>query len=404
MAQVTQNGSVKAKYTWLADGRKAAVRDGSGTNGYDYLGNLTLVRSGGTATPEAAFADGVIRNTEILFFEKDHLGSVRAVLTDRGDVLERSDYMPFGLRHGGGVLDVNNDYRFNGKEVQTLIAAGEHLDYGARLYRADQAPSWYTPDPLAEKYYSVSPYAFCGNNPISRIDFNGMDWYQTSFRSAKWLDMSDETYTDSDGFEWRNVGKSFSHEYADGEFVNYYQNAAISLSYGGAVDAEQSILDNRALYLKFIGEESPLSARSQSELFATGVNHRRSKDITVDPTRIYETVDRFMNNDAVAAGISSSGIVSNFSETPNGIKGTFWLGAAFTGYNAVQDFQLYQQGELTGMKRVDATMNIVSVMGTPGAAISLSYTAARGGANLLMQMEQASRAKAHQEVMKYFKW
>lgn len=32
---------------------------------------------------------------------------------------------------------------------------------------------WTTPDPLAEKYYSVSPYAFCAGNPVKYLDFNG---------------------------------------------------------------------------------------------------------------------------------------------------------------------------------------------------------------------------------------
>ncbi|MDR1349023.1 MAG: hypothetical protein LBJ63_11480 [Prevotellaceae bacterium] len=38
---------------------------------------------------------------------------------------------------------------------------------------------WLSPDPLAEKYYSISPYAFCGNNPINRIDPDGRAdiWY-----------------------------------------------------------------------------------------------------------------------------------------------------------------------------------------------------------------------------------
>ncbi len=45
-------------------------------------------------------------------------------------------------------------------------------DCGARGYypAGDFIP---TIDPLAEKYYSISPYAWCGNNPVNRIDPDG---------------------------------------------------------------------------------------------------------------------------------------------------------------------------------------------------------------------------------------
>ncbi|WP_455584625.1 hypothetical protein [Bacteroides sp.] len=32
-------------------------------------------------------------------------------------------------------------------------------------------PSFTSMDPLCEKYYSVSPYVYCGNNPVNAFDF-----------------------------------------------------------------------------------------------------------------------------------------------------------------------------------------------------------------------------------------
>ncbi|RRC96640.1 RHS repeat-associated core domain-containing protein, partial [Prevotella sp. OH937_COT-195] len=48
-------------------------------------------------------------------------------------------------------------------------------DYGARRYDAATC-RFTTMDPLSEKYYSTSPYAYCTNNPIKYIDPTGMIW------------------------------------------------------------------------------------------------------------------------------------------------------------------------------------------------------------------------------------
>jgi len=45
-------------------------------------------------------------------------------------------------------------------------------DYGAR-WLDNVRLQWTSVDPLAEKYYSISPYAYCAGNPVNRIDING---------------------------------------------------------------------------------------------------------------------------------------------------------------------------------------------------------------------------------------
>ena len=63
--------------------------------------------------------------------------------------------------------------KYNGKKFDEMNGY-DGLDYGARTYFADRL-GWGSLDPLAEKCYSISPYAYCLGNPINRIDPDGMD-------------------------------------------------------------------------------------------------------------------------------------------------------------------------------------------------------------------------------------
>jgi hypothetical protein len=45
-----------------------------------------------------------------------------------------------------------------------------------------------SPDPHYYNYPDASPYAYCGNNPIMRIDPTGMDWYENESGKVVWND------------------------------------------------------------------------------------------------------------------------------------------------------------------------------------------------------------------------
>ena len=115
------------------------------------------------------------------YFLKDHLGSVRAVITDTDDdniaeVVQEDHYYPFGLTMGA-ISQVNgipeNKFKYNGKELYDDFGL-EWYDYGARFYDA-QLGRFHTLDPLAENYSFQSPFVYGANNPIRFTDFFGMN-------------------------------------------------------------------------------------------------------------------------------------------------------------------------------------------------------------------------------------
>lgn len=55
-----------------------------------------------------------------------------------------------------------------------------YTDFGARLYSPGHG-RWIAPDPASEKYYDLSPYAYCANNPVNLVDPDGKKiriWYK----------------------------------------------------------------------------------------------------------------------------------------------------------------------------------------------------------------------------------
>ena len=105
------------------------------------------------------------------FFMKDHLGNTRAVVNQSGTVKQEYQYYPFGKRWDDVYEYYKQPYQYNGKEMDEMHGL-RWLDYGARMYEPALG-RFMTMDPMAEKYYSISPYAYCANNPVNAIDMNG---------------------------------------------------------------------------------------------------------------------------------------------------------------------------------------------------------------------------------------
>ena len=111
------------------------------------------------------------------YYITDHLGSTRMVVDSNNSIKETINYYPSGsemmmedpaLLTGG----TSHPYRFTGKELDKLNSLNMY-DFGARWYDVAGVPMWTSIDPLAEKYYNVSPYAYCVGDPANRFDPDG---------------------------------------------------------------------------------------------------------------------------------------------------------------------------------------------------------------------------------------
>lgn len=138
---------------------------------------------------------------------KDHLGNVRAIVSDiklngspdpgtppaqsgaypyKADLRAYNNYYAFGSLHPDRRWNTNESrYGFNGKEMVNEMhneqtpppgtdGTGNFYDYGFRVYDPRIA-RFLSVDPLAPEYPWYTPYQFAGNNPIEFIDVDGLE-------------------------------------------------------------------------------------------------------------------------------------------------------------------------------------------------------------------------------------
>ncbi|QRR02376.1 RHS repeat domain-containing protein [Dyadobacter sandarakinus] len=120
----------------------------------------------------------VMRNGKLVFeyYLKDHLGNVRVVFDQKGNVLQRTDYYPFGLEidrknpvQMPAVRNAINRYNFLGRENQ--VGTG-YIDLVRRFYDPTIG-RFIQIDPVIETQEHLSVYQYGWNNPILRSDPNG---------------------------------------------------------------------------------------------------------------------------------------------------------------------------------------------------------------------------------------
>ena len=174
-ANITYSSGKSAAYIYDANGQKLRTSYKASASATavptDYCGNM-IYENG---VLKQVLVDGgymTVTGTPFYFYYlKDHLGSNRVVVSPAGTATQINHYYPFGGLFGESTGNTGQRYKYNGKEFDRTHGL-DWYDYGARHMSPDVG-RFTTIDPMAEKYYNISPYAYCVNNPINNIDPNG---------------------------------------------------------------------------------------------------------------------------------------------------------------------------------------------------------------------------------------
>ena len=149
----------ESRYTYAADGR-------------DYCGNY-IYKNG--CLERVMTENGYIQDGGLYFYIKDYQGNVRVVLNQANQPVEVNSYYPYGGLMAATTTEGTQPYKYSTKELDRENGL-DWYDSKARMYdpTIGRTP---TQDPMAEKYYSISPYLWCAANPIAYIDPNGEKIY-----------------------------------------------------------------------------------------------------------------------------------------------------------------------------------------------------------------------------------
>ena len=181
------------KYAYSADGEKLYVQQttvANVTTGTEYAanyrledGSLTMIHTdAGYYTPVTPPSGAGNPTYEHIWYLKDHLGNNRVLADGNGNSIAVNDYDPFGesiqVASSSGVNPfplgaTESPYKYGGKEWDLMTST---YDFEAR-YHSPGFHRFTTMDPLAEKYYGISPYAYCADNTVNFVDRNGKAWY-----------------------------------------------------------------------------------------------------------------------------------------------------------------------------------------------------------------------------------
>lgn len=272
---------------------------------------------------------------------------------------------------------------FTGKERDEETGYGY---FGARYMDHELITMWLSVDPLADKYPSISPYAYCAWNPVKLVDPDGrmIDEWDVNLQTGEMVWVSNRgNASGTDYFNIVDSRGSYYGTYVGSQSNNYDFTVSSGTDYNGdpfvSIDAQNMDyvsfhpgMDNHSL-----SEVTPLCALSNSvpyDLWGNAKNAAFAIDAFTAPQ------NALIENVAAASPKDVSRTLGKAVGKYNaGIKGLGYVGMFTTiGASAMQGYNYYSNGGtslLIGAKLVlDIGVAAVSNAGPIGMTVGFTYS------------------------------
>ncbi len=303
------------------------------------LNNYSIVHNAiGYSREQGRSSLGYSRDYDTHFYHyiKDHLGNNCVVVESATNTpVQQTMYYASGVPMPQSTNRDEQPYLYNGKEF--IEAHGfDTYDYGFRGYYATIG-RFTSMDPLCEKYYHISPYAYCANNPVNAIDPDGRDWYQNSETNYyTWFSGNGQrenyTYVGPKGCLFgeleSTVDKTLTKLKLGGLFTNGRTIDITPLDKGALLPSRERVSD--------FSREGDLDFSKERDLgFFSEFKHNKGPEFSILLSD-HPYTQRMMNDDIV--GVGQSEVEKKGTLTIKTRNWTFWSVLNPNNWNITQQF------------------------------------------------------------------
>ena len=203
---------------------------------------------------------------EVYFYHSDHLGSASWITDSGGQAIQHLQYLPYGEPYiNQRTSGYNERFTFTGKERDSETGYGY---FGARYMDHELMTMWLSVDPLADKYPSISPYAYCAWNPIRLVDPNGEEIY---FKEGNSYYIYRKGSNGEYGFFHYKTGREYDGD--NKEFVGNIANSLAILKEGYYGRKLVEFFEGTSNHI-FISKNSVENSANGSNIMITGIPTR----------------------------------------------------------------------------------------------------------------------------------